>query len=1268
MSPKYISPSRIARFYFHECERYLRYSSTPRAHRPAEGVPPTPYETSPVTHAILDGGYAWEEQVLATHLAGRAHMAPETELNQPVRDRVLTADQSRELLLGLVPGWFVYQPTLVTPTRFYEHYGIDPAVVEVTECRPDIIECYEDESRDLRLRIIDVKASPGVKLSHRIQATMYTLILDHVLQDWGVDDRAVSSEGGVWLAHAADFTAFDVRSMRPPLETFLRDELEALMASPAVQARWHLYFRCEWCQYFDHCREEMHATNDVSRTPYLTIHGKRYLGELDPPVRTVTDFAALLQDPARVPMLEDAASLRGRAERLREQASALQDGETRTYGGSSLAMPRAENVRIVLTLQTEPVSGQLYAYGIYAQGLRDIFGENPTPVVGVAEQGDPATVEALERSFVREMSSIMRPVHDFNQERTEDWLAQKTLQVFTFDSYERELLTRLLLRRVSDPEVAEQALELFFFFQQPELIQAEDHPANEVFFPVVVLVQVIRDLLALPLEVSYRFGDVVRLLQPKQFGFDYRENDFFAFQLSNQMRSDAIFGVWYRGRSEWVPGIKKEIRVRLWAANSLVNGLREFLQEYGNLLFAWPPKFHLPSGLGFQHPLLSRLSFIARYESVIQYLAIREARMAPVAERLRDGTCLLLTHRGGARFELDRMHEDLDIEQSGFAKWILTQDTDAGARARLSYNDFANRDRVWVPKNSALALAAIINVETTVERPNVALHLDVTPSKAMPPLEVGDRYLLDQRYTDFNLQRVLDELAELDREERPSFVELIENPHGFRQAVGEAPQTIEVARSLAEKHGMTASQLDAFVGIVSNNLQLVWGPPGTGKTHFLALAILCLAEAHRLLNRPFRVLMTAFTHAAIDNCLRKLAQLDQELKVVTDGMPAAKLGERHLPGVDVEEVGPRVGWTWANDHLVCVLGGTVWGIRKAVPPYGADLVVIDEASQVKVQESSIAIRRARARARVLMAGDHRQLPPIVQAAFPEPAAGEPVLHRSIFQALADQDPDGRYTATLLENFRMNHTLTRYPAQQIYVPEYDSADEEIGNRTIQLAGTEADDEMVAAVLDPSYPLVVGVLSGVRAAAENRVEAQLVARVAVTLRALLQAGDGRPYPDSLDGDQAFWRQGLFVVSPHHAQIHAIHRALKAERTWHSQPFVDTVDKMQGQECDAVIVSYGVSDVEYAMGEQEFIYSLNRLNVAITRARAKTIVFLPLPLIEPPIAAYEDDRISEGVAFMQGLVQFARSTGEVSVHTIGEAELELSRVRAMTEPTRP
>ena len=63
---KVISPSRIARFFFHECPRYLRYSSTPKELWDVEGVPAPPFDHSPVTAAILEGGYTWEEEVVQT--------------------------------------------------------------------------------------------------------------------------------------------------------------------------------------------------------------------------------------------------------------------------------------------------------------------------------------------------------------------------------------------------------------------------------------------------------------------------------------------------------------------------------------------------------------------------------------------------------------------------------------------------------------------------------------------------------------------------------------------------------------------------------------------------------------------------------------------------------------------------------------------------------------------------------------------------------------------------------------------------------------------------------------------------------------------------------------------------------------------------------------------------------------------------------------------------------------------------------------------------
>ena len=1237
--PKRVSPSTIARYYFHECERFLRYVATPTESRAAEGIPLTPYDTSPVTHAILDSGYAWEEEVVGRHLRHRAEIAL-ADGAQPVRDRVHSVEASRRLISNLRPGHYVYQPTLQVPASFYERYAIDSSVVVFANCRPDLIECYEDESAAKRLRIIDVKASPGLKLSHRVQAALYTLILEHSLQNWDVTDRGVAYEPGIWLAHTPAPETFDMRAMRPPLENFLQRELQALMERPAENARWHLYFRCEWCQWFQPCRDEMRRDNDVSRLPYLSSHAKRFLGELELPVHSLEDLSRLLNSSGAT-VLDDCASLRGAQSRIAAQTQSLLSDTIESYESASLAMPRAEHVRLIMTLQTEPVSGQVCAWGILAQGLKDIFDEKIEPMVDVAASDDSGEIDRLERAFIYQLHTLMRAVHEYNAYAGDDWSAQKTLQTYVYDTYEQELLIGLLSRRLQDANVADKALELFFYFQEPELLEAEDHPATEVFFPVVVLVQVLRTLMALPIEVTYRFSEAVRLLPPSQYAFDYREDGLFAFQLSNQMRSDAIFQVWKRGRRDLVDAIKRELRARLRAGNALINGIREAVVDRG-ALFAWPPKFRLPGTLGFSTPVLSRLAFIARYESVLAYLAVRDKRMAPTTERLRSGDAIRVVHTGGLRFEIDAMHKDLDIDASGYPEWLLTEESERGRQAALLYNDFANRDRVWVPRNLPVSVVSVAQVESSDEHPNQALHLgDLKVSAATPPLETGRTYLLQPRFTDFNTARCITQLQEVDQEQDPAFVRLLLDPGHALGVSTLLPSVRRRAIELADGLSLPPSQRAAIVRLVERNLLLVWGPPGTGKTHFLGLTALCLAAAHSEAGLPFRVLVSAFTHAAIDNCLRKIAELSSIHRLVPGGLPIAKLGRRHLPDMgSVEEISDTTAGSWFQDRPVAVAGGTAWAIRKGIEPDSMDLLMLDESSQIKVPESAIPIRRLRPGGGLIVAGDDKQLPPIVQGAYPNPNEGEPILHRSIFECLRAPDRAGEWSRMLLENFRMNRTLCLYPAQQIYTSDYQSATNEIGSRRLWLKSPSSTNDIANMLLDPAYPLIVGVLEGVRATAENRVEAEMVAEAACSLRdGLLDCAD----------DTDFWRHRLFIVCPHHAQIHAVRRALRARRQWHTDPFVDTVDRMQGQECDAVIASYGVSDVEYAMQEANFIYSLNRLNVSITRARAKTIVFLPRPLIEPPIRAFEDESVAAGIAFMQGLVQFAERHGDAIVHEL-------------------
>ena len=180
---------------------------------------------------------------------------------------------------------------------------------------------------------------------------------------------------------------------------------------------------------------------------------------------------------------------------------------------------------------------------------------------------------------------------------------------------------------------------------------------------------------------------------------------------------------------------------------------------------------------------------------------------------------------------------------------------------------------------------------------------------------------------------------------------------------------------------------------------------------------------------------------------------------------------------------------------------------------------------------------------------------------------------------------------------------------------------------------------------------------------------MAGLAVLLRARLQHPQtSRPYPPTVEGDRAFWREALGIVCPHHAQIHAVRELLGQmhERDW--VPFVDTVDKMQGQQSEAVLVSYGVSDIETALGEAKFIYSLNRLNVAATRGRAKCVVCLPRPLLKASPAVLEDREALEGLSHMLALVEFARANGEERAFTWTcrtAATARVTAVRARIEP---
>jgi hypothetical protein len=1252
--PFRLSPSTIARYFFHDCERFLYFSGATPGQRRLQGIPRPEFDQSPLVEAILASGYRWEQEVVRMHLQGRVVVAPGPG---ELHTRRLPPPRTLRCLRDEPAGRFLYQPTLVPPARFYEAHGIDPKLVVISDNHPDLVEVLPDAGGGRLLRVVDVKRGEALRLTHRVQILLYALELQALLDSAGIGSaRADLEHGAVWLGKQPRPEVFRLGDFRPHLERFLRQDLGRILAGEARDAHWHLYERCEWCEFFGPCREEMRRTDDVSRLVQLTPYGKRHLRD-EAGVRTLTELGRFLRRADADEILDRCASLAGQRHRLAVRVAALQSDEPRLHGAAAPDLPRGENVALFLTLQKEPLGQHIYLAGVYAtlredlrpavlspEAREQLIGPEGSmrPAVWVA--GRPEEVPAVRRRLVLLLDDLLRHVHRHNQ-RQAAWKDQLSLQAYVHTEQERALLFQALLEALAEPDLAERAMTLLFHFQGPELLQADRHPGSEVAYPVVVLQAAVGRLLALPVEVSYTLPEMLEALGSP---FRYTRRDYYHFPLGHGLRAEALHAAWYGGRADNVAEVGQQARLYLLAVAALLRAVRERAEAH---LFAWPPRFTLPSGAGIRDPLLSRLAFFARYESLLRCLAVREARAEARATQVLLGQVIELKAVGAAEMEVVGGLV-LEPEADGFPAWLLVRDSDEGRRAQVEYADYWYRNKPHGgPESPHRAVVGIAGVSAAGGRTRLRLAY-ARPFKGDPPRK-GERFLLYQRFTDFTTDAVVGFLEELDR--RPAggelFGRLLRDPEGAAEPRPLPPRVRSAAAGLADALGFTPSQREAFQAICGQRVTAVWGPPGTGKTHFLAGTVVGLAAAHARAGRPFRVLVTAFTHAAIENLLRQLAARQRAFAGAA-GLSIAKAKYWQGSPAEVEVVPEADVADWLAGGGPAVLGATAYSSlkqRAALPPF--DLVIIDEASQVRVPEAAVAAHLAGDAGRLVLAGDHLQLPPIVAGAYPETAPGEPLLHRSVFEAVFGKGESGTgaldpssplppspLRRQLLENFRMNDVLTGFAARLLYGPGYVCGSAAVARRRLDLRLPPGGDPLVAACLDPAYPLVLVVLAGVRAARANPVEADLVAQLVLALRDGLLGPDGRPYAD----DAAFFKHGVFVVSPHHAQIRAIQQELAARRAWRRPPFVDTVDKMQGQEADAVLVSYGVADPEFALREAEFIYGHNRLNVALTRARCKTVVCLPRPLLEASPQVLDVAPAAAGLGFMRRLVAEVESAG--------------------------
>lgn len=378
------------------------------------------------------------------------------------------------------------------------------------------------------------------------------------------------------------------------------------------------------------------------------------------------------------------------------------------------------------------------------------------------------------------------------------------------------------------------------------------------------------------------------------------------------------------------------------------------------------------------------------------------------------------------------------------------------------------------------------------------------------------------------------------------------------------------AEKIVRETNLNDIQKEAFVYAYSaENYYLIQGPPGSGKTWLLGHLAGAFAKEGK------KVLITAFTHAAINNALQKTAEVAGHPHIIkvgkkyqNDKLQDNKNGVKSV--VDFTTTGYR------NDSGGIIVGATCYSPHtRKLEFMDWDVIIIDEAAQLSIPLAVAAMVKGK---KFIFIGDHKQLPPII----PE-TQKDPEFSRSIFELLFQHAPGIMLDVT----YRMNRAINRFPSHAFYEgrlqPHPKNAD--------WMLNVENDFAKHQPILDPRKPEVLYCHYHQSFSTRSEYEAVLVGELTAELLRV-----GVPISE------------IAIITPFRAQVRQIKNVLatlELDEDIVAAVFVDTIERMQGQERDVIIFSMATSNPVKAQQRAKFFFDPNRLNVALTRARKKRIV---------------------------------------------------------------
>lgn len=372
----------------------------------------------------------------------------------------------------------------------------------------------------------------------------------------------------------------------------------------------------------------------------------------------------------------------------------------------------------------------------------------------------------------------------------------------------------------------------------------------------------------------------------------------------------------------------------------------------------------------------------------------------------------------------------------------------------------------------------------------------------------------------------------------------------------------------------TLPQIIEAISSLDSSYMFVQGPPGAGKTYTGSHVIVAL------LKKGCRVGVSSNSHKAINNLLQGIVKVAKEQDYVFRGAKKSTAGktESYFDGDYVEDVfdNEEIWGCFGTDGEYRLVAGTAWLFADEGMDQQLDYIFVDEAGQVALAN---LVAMGTSAKNIVLLGDQMQLGQPIQGIHPG-RSGESSLEY-LLNGMATIPPErGIFLGT---TWRMHPDVCRFISDAVYDGRLEP--EPLNANQMLLLGDGAHPALISAGIR-YVPIEHDACSQ-----RSQEEADLVVELINSLlKQRYRDKNGQAHPMTLND--------ILVVAPYNMQVNLLRQVLPEDAR------VGTVDKFQGQEAEAVIVSMATSSGEYLPRFIEFLYSKNRLNVAISRAKCLAI----------------------------------------------------------------